>query len=81
MSVNIHHGRLLRPRDVMLRLNVSRSKAYDLIAGGHFMALKVDGSLRITEVSLQDYIRRQIAVYALENGVQDVQDRPEDSCP
>lgn len=60
--------RLLRPNQVMERLNVSRAKVYRMIADGHFEALKIGGSLRITERSLGAYIERQILLYALENG-------------
>jgi excisionase family DNA binding protein len=59
-------GRLLRPDQVQERLNISRSKAYSLIAEGHFTVCRVGGALRITEQSLDEYIQRQISLYALE---------------
>jgi len=60
-------GRLLRPDQVKEKLNVSRSKVYDLIYGGHFIVLKVGASLRVTEKSVEDYLERQICLYSTKN--------------
>jgi excisionase family DNA binding protein len=61
-------GRLLRWDQVAERLNISRAKVYRLIAQGHFVALNVGRSVRITEASLDDFIDRQIYTFALNNG-------------
>ena len=59
--------RLLRPDQVASRLNISRADSYRLIADGHFTALKIGSSLRVTEQSLEDFIRRQIEVFVIES--------------
>jgi excisionase family DNA binding protein len=61
-------GRLLRPDQVGDRLNISRSTVYRMISEGCFLVLKIRGSLRITERSLEEFIERQISVFAAENG-------------
>jgi excisionase family DNA binding protein len=58
----------LRWDQVAERLNISRAQTYRLIAQGHFVVLPVGRLLRVTEASLEDYIDRQIRIYALENG-------------
>jgi excisionase family DNA binding protein len=61
-------GRLLRPDQVADLLNISRAGVYRLVAEGQFLALKIRGSLRIWESSISDYLLRQVALAALENG-------------
>jgi excisionase family DNA binding protein len=59
---------LLTPEAVAARLNISRAGAYRLLKSGQFVGLKVRGSLRILESSVEEYIERQIALFQLENG-------------
>jgi len=61
--------RLLRPDQVADELNISKRTAQRLIKAGHFEALKVGGSLRVTESSLRKYIRRQINQFVIAEGV------------
>ena len=49
---------MLRVRDVALRLNVSLSKAYELIKCGRITHCRFEGSIRVAEDDLQDYIAR-----------------------
>ena len=61
--------RLLTVEETAAQLNVSTRTIYRLAAEGQVVGLKIKGSLRIEPNSVFDYIRRQIAVYALENGI------------
>ncbi len=63
-------NRLLNVQQAGKLLNVSPRTIYRLVADGQFVVLKVKGSLRITDYSLNEYINRQISKYALENGIQ-----------
>jgi excisionase family DNA binding protein len=67
-------GRLLRPDQLQERLNISRSKAYRLISEGHFLALRIGSSIRVTEDSVDHYLKRQVYLYlaSLEENVSDV---------
>jgi excisionase family DNA binding protein len=67
LPLRAEKDRLLRPDQVASRLNISRAAAYRLIADGHFTALKIGASLRVTEQSVEDYVRRQIEVFILES--------------
>lgn len=60
--------KLLRPDQLAERLNISRSAAYRLIAAGHFVTLKVGGCLRVSESSVDRYLKKQIQLYEIENG-------------
>jgi excisionase family DNA binding protein len=66
--------RLLRPDQAAERLNVSTRSVYRLLAEGQLTGCKIRGCLRVRESSVDDYIRRQIALYALENGTDVDQD-------
>lgn len=47
---------MLRVRDVAQRLNISLSKAYELINRGRIVHCRFEGAIRVTEEDLQDYI-------------------------
>ena len=49
---------LLRPAEAM---GVSRSKLYELIAGGVIPSIKVGGCVRVPVAALQQWIERQLA--------------------
>ena len=49
-------GALLDPKAVAARLGVSRSTAYRLMAEGGLAAYEVRGSLRTSELDLQQYL-------------------------
>ena len=59
--------KLLRPDQTADRLNVSKQTVYRLINAGEFTTLKVGGSLRVVESSIDRYIRAQIEKYFIEN--------------
>jgi excisionase family DNA binding protein len=42
-------------------LAISRSKLYELIAGGTIASIRIDGSRRIPLTALEDYISRLLA--------------------
>ena len=60
--------RLLRPDQVSQRLNVSTRSVYRIIEEGHVRALRVRGSLRVLESSVDEYLARQLAEFELEIG-------------
>jgi excisionase family DNA binding protein len=60
--------RLIRPDQTAQKLNVSTRTIYRLLAEGQLTGCKIRGCLRVRESSVEDYIRRQIALYQLENG-------------
>jgi excisionase family DNA binding protein len=47
---------LLRPEDVAMRLQVGRTKVYDLMRVGVLRSVKVGGSRRITLAALAEYV-------------------------
>lgn len=47
---------LLRPEDVAMRLQVGRTKVYDLMRAGVLRSVKVGGSRRITLAALAEYV-------------------------
>ena len=63
--------RLLRVDQLAQKLNISKRQAYRLISNGHFVALKIGGCLRIRSDSVEDYVKRQISLFAIENGIRD----------
>ncbi len=62
----------LRPDEVAAWLQISRRSAYRLCSEGHFIAMKVRGSLRIRMDSVEAYIARQVALHRLETGYPEV---------
>jgi excisionase family DNA binding protein len=68
MTQTPSRGKLLKPAQVADFLNISRAGIYRLVGEGQLVALKVRGSLRIFEESVDDYLSRQSALFALENG-------------
>jgi excisionase family DNA binding protein len=47
---------LLRPEDVAKRLQVGRSKVYDLMRCGQLRSVKVGGSRRVTLAALAEFV-------------------------
>jgi excisionase family DNA binding protein len=47
---------LLRPEDVARRLQVGRTKVYDLMRAGLLRSVKVGGSRRITPAALAEFV-------------------------
>ena len=60
--------RLLNWQHVAARLNISKSHFYRLKNQGQFVCLKIGGSLRVKESSVEHFIGRQINNFCLENG-------------
>lgn len=52
---------LLRPKEVMSRLAVSRGKVYQMIRDGVIPAVNIDGCLRVPEEALNRMIREQLS--------------------
>lgn len=52
---------LLKVSDVCERLQMGKSKVFELIATGELESLKIDGARRVTEDQLADFIARQAA--------------------
>ncbi len=59
---------LLKPDTVARRLAVSRRTVYRLVHDGKLVALKIGAALRITETSLERFIRKQAETFSLESG-------------
>ena len=68
--------KILRPDQAADRLNVSKRTVYRLIQAGHFVCLKVGGSVRITEPSVEQFIRKQIEAHYIEHGLNFSDKRP-----
>ena len=49
---------LLRPEQAADRLNVSRTKVYELMARGDLESVRVDGCRRVPVEALREYIAR-----------------------
>jgi excisionase family DNA binding protein len=47
---------LLRAEDVARRLQIGRTKVYDLIRSGALRSVKVGGCRRVTQAALADFI-------------------------
>jgi excisionase family DNA binding protein len=67
--------KLLRPDEVALRLNISRRQAYRLIESGELVALRVRCSLRVVESSIDQYLKKQIELFAVESGLIDFDEK------
>jgi excisionase family DNA binding protein len=63
--------RLLRIDQAARKLNVSKRTVYRLVNDGHFVAMKIGASLRITEPSIDSYVRRQLEKFYIDNGLAD----------
>lgn len=50
--------RLWRPRDLALRLGLSRQSIYRLVKSGELRALHVANAIRITEESILEYLKK-----------------------
>lgn len=53
--------KLLKVTDVMERLQLGKSKVFELIATGQLEAIKIDGARRVTEEAVDDFIKRRQA--------------------
>jgi excisionase family DNA binding protein len=51
--------KLLKVSDVMERLQLGKSKVFELIATGELESLKIDGARRVTEEAVDDFIARR----------------------
>jgi excisionase family DNA binding protein len=60
--VYVHHGqKLLKVSDVALRLQLGKTKVFELLATGELESLKIDGARRVTEEAVDDFILRRQA--------------------
>jgi excisionase family DNA binding protein len=50
--------RLWRPEEVADLLSIGRTKVYDLMRSGRLRAVKIDGSRRIPDEALDDFLAR-----------------------
>jgi putative molybdopterin biosynthesis protein len=48
---------LMKPKEVSTRLGISPSKAYDLMTKGRIPTVRIDGSIRVEEKDLEEYIK------------------------
>jgi hypothetical protein len=53
--------KLLKVPDVKERLQLGKSKVFELLATGELESLKIDGARRVTEEALADFIKRRQA--------------------
>lgn len=49
---------MLRVRDIAVRLNISLSKAYELVNRGRIVSCRFEGAIRVSEEDLQEYVAR-----------------------
>lgn len=54
-------ARLLKVSDVCERLQLGKSKVFELLATGQLESLKIDGARRISERAVDDFIARREA--------------------
>jgi Helix-turn-helix domain len=52
---------LLKVADVMERLQLGKSKVFELLATGELESLKIDGARRVTEEAIADFIKKRQA--------------------
>lgn len=70
--------RLLRPKEVMVKLAVSRGKVYQMIRDGVIPAVHIGGCLRVPEEYLDMMIREQLIGW--ERKTANNQETPNASC-
>jgi|LSQX01.1.fsa_nt_gb excisionase family DNA binding protein len=51
---------LLRPKEVMKKLSISRSKVYQMIRDGELPAIRIGGCVRVPEEALESMLRQQL---------------------
>jgi excisionase family DNA binding protein len=51
---------MLKPKEVMMKLSVSRSKVYQLIRDGIIPSVNIGGCLRVPEEALNALLRQQL---------------------
>lgn len=51
-------NRLLKATDVAKHLSISRSKAYQLMLRGDIPTVRFDGSVRVRERDLEEFVQR-----------------------
>lgn len=56
MTIAEREPALLKPSEVAVALNVSRSKVYALIGAGLLPATRITGSVRVPRQALEQYI-------------------------
>jgi excisionase family DNA binding protein len=61
--------RFIRIEHLMQILNVSRSTCYRLIEAGCFVAARFGGCLRISLLSVEDYVNRQVEAFRGKDGM------------
>jgi excisionase family DNA binding protein len=54
------YGKMLKPEDVMVRLNISRDHVYKISKRDGFPAVRVGGMLRVPEKALDEWIELQL---------------------
>lgn len=60
--VYAHHGqKLLKVSDVAERLQLGKSKVFELLATGQLESLKIDGARRVTERAVDEFIAEREA--------------------
>lgn len=47
---------MLKVKEVALRLNISQSKAYELVEKGAIESIQMDGAIRVEEAALVAYV-------------------------
>jgi excisionase family DNA binding protein len=52
---------LLKVADVMERLQLGKSKVFELLARGELESIKIDGARRVPEEAVDDFIARRRA--------------------
>ncbi len=53
--------KLLKVADVMERLQLGKSKVFELLATGELESLKIDGARRVPEEAVDDFIEKRRA--------------------
>jgi len=67
-------SKFLTAQQLADKLNISLSSSYRLISECHFEALKIKGCVRVSEQSVDDFIRRKTLLFAVEQGLRDAPD-------
>jgi excisionase family DNA binding protein len=58
--MNNNERMMLRPAEAAEAIGVSRSKVYELIAGGEIPSVRVGGCIRVPVAALREWIDRQL---------------------
>jgi excisionase family DNA binding protein len=68
-NVMLRGEKFITIKDLMEILNVSRPTAYRMVYQGHFHAAKFAGCLRVSLLSVEAFINRQMEAFHYENGI------------